>query len=247
MTQTLIQSVQRAMRVVECVAAQNQPISAKQIARLTKLEISTVYHLLRTLLHDGYLAKNNAGDYYLGPRLTAVTSSKHQSSLAVTARPILDSLSVHTGCSTFLSLYKDGQLNLVEMVEHPTAQKVDLWVQLEDAAHATALGKATLATLPKDEYSDYLSAHKLQALTENTIVNLGEFEQALKTCHEFALDLGEYSKGVQCVARAEYLPLSAESISIGISGENAMNDSSKRALKLAMDHLVRTLEFSSVG
>lgn len=244
MAETLIQSVQRAMRVVECVAGGSMPVSAKIIAHKTRLELSTVYHLLRTLVHDGYLIKNKNGDYFIGPRLDRVTSAKFQSSLAVTSRPILESISLYTQCSAFLSLYHDGKMTLVEMVEHPEAKKIDLWVELDEAAHATALGKATLGTLPADYLEDYLSSHKLNSLTEHTITRREILENSIRRNCEFAVDDGEYIEGIKCLAKGHYLPDSGESISIGISGQFVKDDYAKRALTAGLEHLVKILEFS---
>ncbi len=246
MAESLIQSVQRAMRVVECVAGGSMPVSAKIIAHKTRLELSTVYHLLRTLVHDGYLIKNKNGDYFIGPRLDRVTSAKFQSSLAVTSRPILESISLYTQCSAFLSLYHDGKMTLVEMVEHPEAKKIDLWVELDEAAHATALGKATLAALPEDELGAYLSSHALNSLTAQTITEQNLLKETIMQSCDFGFDDGEYLAGVQCVAKAQYLPESTECISLGISGERATEDYSMRALNAGMEHLLKSLEFSKI-
>lgn len=246
MAETLIQSVQRAMRVVECVAGEIVPVSAKKIAHQTRLELSTVYHLLRTLVHDGYLIKDKSGEYSLGPRLNAVTSVKFQNNLAMKARPILESLALYTNCSVFLSLYHEGKMSLVEMVEHPEAKKIELWVELDEAAHATALGKATLASLPEAQLQDYLLGHKLNSLTEKTITQKDQLQKSIEASCDFAVDDGEYLVGVQCLAKAIFLPDSNDSISIGISGERAKDDYSKRALTAGIEHLVKSLEFSKL-
>lgn len=246
MAETLIQSVQRAMRVVECVAGETTPVSAKKIAHQTQLALSTVYHLLRTLVHDGYLIKEAGGDYALGPRLSAVTNAKYQSNLAVKARPILERLALYTNCSAFLSIYHDGKMNLVEMVEHPQAKKVELWVELDEAAHATALGKATLASLPPEQLAEYLASHKLNSLTAKTITEKDLLRESIQSSSDFAIDDGEYLVGVKCLARATYLPDSADSISIGISGEKANDDYAKRAVSSGLEHLIKSLEFSKL-
>ncbi|MCZ9336989.1 helix-turn-helix domain-containing protein, partial [Streptomyces sp. TRM76130] len=46
---TLIGSVRRAMRLLECVARHRYGAPAKQLARETGLALPTAYHLLRTL------------------------------------------------------------------------------------------------------------------------------------------------------------------------------------------------------
>ena len=45
---TLIQSVQRALRIMEVVAEHDGRARAKEVARATGLPLATTYHLLRT-------------------------------------------------------------------------------------------------------------------------------------------------------------------------------------------------------
>lgn len=53
---TLIGSVQRALRLVEAMYAEGGA-TAKRLARLTGIPLPTVYHLLRTLTHEGYVQR----------------------------------------------------------------------------------------------------------------------------------------------------------------------------------------------
>lgn len=69
---TLITSVQRAFRLMEAVGAHEGGVPAKQLARETGLALATTYHLLRTMVHDGYLRKLDDGTFVLGERLGAL-------------------------------------------------------------------------------------------------------------------------------------------------------------------------------
>ena len=60
------------MRLLECVAEHEYGAPAKQLAREAGLALPTAYHLLRTLLHDGYVARLDDGSYVLGARLHAI-------------------------------------------------------------------------------------------------------------------------------------------------------------------------------
>ncbi|WP_433138742.1 helix-turn-helix domain-containing protein [Actinomadura nitritigenes] len=64
---TLIQSVQRALRLLEAVA--DEPgAPAKKLARVTGLPLPTAYHLLRTLAHENYL-RTERGGWHLGTEI----------------------------------------------------------------------------------------------------------------------------------------------------------------------------------
>ena len=74
---TLIGSVQRAMRLLETVAGHEHGAPAKQLARETGLALPTAYHLLRTLVHEGYLRRDK-GLFYLGEAAERLSSSGAQ-------------------------------------------------------------------------------------------------------------------------------------------------------------------------
>ncbi|MEE6140139.1 helix-turn-helix domain-containing protein [Mycobacterium sp. 050128] len=64
----LVRSLQRGLRIIN-VVAESGPLRAKPVARCVGLPLPTAYHLLRTLVHDGYLARLDDGSYVLGGRL----------------------------------------------------------------------------------------------------------------------------------------------------------------------------------
>jgi DNA-binding IclR family transcriptional regulator len=66
---TPIQSVQRALRLLEVVAEHPGQAQAKDISRATGFNLATTYHLLRTLTHEGYLERLDDKSYVLGQRL----------------------------------------------------------------------------------------------------------------------------------------------------------------------------------
>jgi hypothetical protein len=69
---TLIQSVQRALRLLEVVADHGGRARAKEVARAAGLPLATTYHLLRTCAHEGWLQHLDDGSYVLGHRIDVV-------------------------------------------------------------------------------------------------------------------------------------------------------------------------------
>lgn len=53
----MVQSVQRALRILEVVAESPDGIPAKAIARRLNLALSTTYHILHTLVAEGYVVR----------------------------------------------------------------------------------------------------------------------------------------------------------------------------------------------
>ncbi len=197
---TLIQSVQRALRIIEVIAEHAGRARAKEIARATGLPLATTYHLLRTCAHEGWLQRLDDGSYVLGHRIDAVRAGGTAARGVAHARPALEWLRDAVGGAVYLAGYVDGEILVAEIVDGPRTPRIDLWVGIHDAAHATALGKCILGQLPDGDREDYLSRHPLHDLTPRTVVDRRRL--ALPGPGEVALDDGEYAVGVCCLAAA---------------------------------------------
>ena len=97
---TLIQSVQRALHLLEIVAEHDgRPARAKEIARAARLPLATTYHLLRTCTHEGWVQTGPDGGYVLGARLDAVRQQGSAAWAVAQARPALEELRDEIGAA----------------------------------------------------------------------------------------------------------------------------------------------------
>ena len=64
---TLIQSVDRAIEILEIVRDADGPVRAAMIAHEMELPLKTAHNLIRSLLQHGYLVQNEEKSYQLGP------------------------------------------------------------------------------------------------------------------------------------------------------------------------------------
>jgi DNA-binding IclR family transcriptional regulator len=214
---TLITSVQRAFRLLEAVSAHVNGAPAKQLARETGLPLATAYHLLRTLVHDGYVRKLDDGGFVLGDKIEALHTGGRGQALLSRVRPALAALRDELATATYLTFYEEGEIRVAEIVDGPRAPRVDLWVGFEDAGHATALGKSVLREMDDESRKDYLSRHQLADLTPRTITSPPELLRRLDSSPvaPAVTDLEEYALGTVCVAVPVY---SGETIgSLGVS------------------------------
>lgn len=192
---TLINSVVRALNLLDAVGAAESPQPAKKLARTVGIPLPTTYHLLRTLVHEGYLHRTPEG-YVLGDRVDTLA----QGAPPRRARQVLQQLHEELGAATYLSTLVDGQVRLSEIVDSPEAPRVDLWVGFHDAAHATALGKAVLSALPPDAQRAYLAEHPLIDLTPHTLTSPRRLLHELSDGGGVSVDREEYLLGAVCVA-----------------------------------------------
>ncbi|MFG2024129.1 IclR family transcriptional regulator [Streptomyces sp. NPDC048825] len=203
---TLIGSVQRALRLLEAVSTHENGAPAKQLARETELPLATAYHLLRTLVHDGYVRKLDDGGFILGDKLQSLHTAGRGQALLSRIRPTLAALRDEFSTAAYLTFYEDGEIRVAEIVDGPRAPRVDLWVGFEDAGHATALGKSVLRELDDESRKEYLSRHTLSDLTPRTITSPPELLRRVDSSPvaPAVTDLEEYSLGTVCVAVPVY-------------------------------------------
>ncbi|MER5462986.1 IclR family transcriptional regulator [Streptomyces sp. NPDC002668] len=218
---TLITSVQRAFRLMEAVGAHEGGVPAKQLAREAGLPLATTYHLLRTLVHDGYLRKLDDGGFVIGDKLHMLHVGSSGQALLTRIRPTLAALRDETSAAAYLTFYEDGEIRVAEIVDSPRAPRVDLWVGFEDAGHATALGKCVLRELDEDSRSDYLSRHQLADLTPRTITHRSELLRRLESspATPAVMDVEEYSLGTVCVAVPVYSGQTLGSLGVSVRAD----------------------------
>jgi DNA-binding IclR family transcriptional regulator len=197
---TLIQSVQRALRLLEVIAEHNGRAHPKQIARAAGLSLTTTYHLLRTCAHEGWLQRLDDGSYVLGHRIDLVREHGTAARGLAHARPALEWLRDELHGAVYLARFVDGEIVVADIVDSPRAPRIDLWVGIHDAGHATALGKCILGQLPGPDREDYLSRHTLHDLTSRTVVDRRRLR--LPGPEDVAVDEGEYAVGIRCRAAA---------------------------------------------
>lgn len=195
---TLINSVVRALSLLDAVAASAAPLTAKQLARHVRLPLSTAYHLLRTLAHEGYLLRTRQG-YVLGERVDALADAGRSGLDTRRVREVLTDLHAAAGAPAYLAALRGEEIWIIDIVDSPDHPRVDLWVGLHEAAHATALGKAILRAMEPGQRSDYLANQSLADLTPRTITAPSRLLADLAHA-EFTVDHQEYAVGTSCLA-----------------------------------------------
>jgi DNA-binding IclR family transcriptional regulator len=202
----LIRSVSRALRIIEAVSGSPDPLPVKVIARRCQMNLSTAYHLVRTLCYEGYLARLPDGCYVAGSevaeRFHDLMSAMHR---PAEARSVLRNLADVTGHSAYLAGISGGRLVVVDLVEGGRSPWVeDLQPGLEAAAHATAVGKALLTTLPVRARGKLLSEHGMRPFTPNTVTEPGQIEYELGRLRpgDLVTEHGQFRDEVCCASVA---------------------------------------------
>jgi DNA-binding IclR family transcriptional regulator len=200
---SLVQAVQRAMRIVRLFDSAHPEWSASDLARRSGLRRSTAFRLIKTLEAEDVIALNPAtGKYFLGPtvfQMAYVWIS--QASLARIAAPHLERLADATDESVGLTVWNgDGPL-CVAHSPSPRPFKFLMYVGQVFTDVANAHSKVLLAFGPA-ERRDRVLSRPLPALTAFTITDRDRYsDELLRVIAEgVAYDVQEQQRGVCALA-----------------------------------------------
>jgi IclR family acetate operon transcriptional repressor len=188
-----IQSVDRALFLLETIAEAGGEATLTELANRTGLNISTCHHLLATLIQRGFATK--------------VPGRRHaclQVDLPRRAQPYLEAVNQSTGETVHLAALQGDHVVTLSVREALHAVRVDTGkIGKLEAPHATSVGKAIMAWLPEDEIRRIL-AGGMKRCTDKTITDLPTLLESLRIVRRsgYAIDHEEFLPGVICVGAA---------------------------------------------
>ena len=168
-----VESVSRALRLLEAFAVSPRPLSLSQLAAAAMIDKSASQRLSNTLLQQGYLQKTAAG---LVPGCKLLDRSYDYlrcNPIISRAYPILVELRRHSEERTSFSMFDD--LTMVYAIRLDSKQ--DAYSHLPGRripTYCTSAGRAVLARLPESQVEDILARSERKPLTPRTTVGLEE-------------------------------------------------------------------------
>ncbi len=201
---TRIQSVARASQILLWIADHPRGATAKEIAEAQDLALPTAYHLLNTLVDEGFLAKDADRRYIFG-RSSAILAQAYLRGKTVPEALLgeLRELARRTGETGYLADWGENGIRVLASVEGSQMVRVaEVGGGVYEHGHARANGKVLLAYASPEIRQDYLRSHPLVPVTDATIWHPDAFERELESIRErgYSYDDEEYSVGVSCVA-----------------------------------------------
>jgi IclR family transcriptional regulator, acetate operon repressor len=213
-----LSSVHRALQVLEVVAAAGDGISAKAVARRLEYNLSTTYHLLESLVADGYLVRLEASrGFGLGPKLPAL----HDRLVAQLPVPrglgaILRDVHATAGAGALYAAFRDDDVVVVahhDCADHPVPV-ISTW---RGALHATAIGKLLLAEADDVARRAVLDRDGLPAHAYRTMTDRSALDRELLGVRrrDLAVDRGEFRERLACMAAPVRVPGAAGPALVG--------------------------------
>jgi len=193
----------KALRVLEVVAAQPNPLALGEVSREVGLGKSVVHRMLATLVTAGYVRQDpESRRYSLSYRV--VTLSRNllaENEVVRMARATLEELSALTGEGIHLAVLDGNETVVVQRVKGTQLVAVDFQIGDRSRLHCTSIGKALLA-YQSDDAIEAIASEDLPPLTKNTITDADALRRELVRVREagYAIDDREMNDDMRCIA-----------------------------------------------
>jgi DNA-binding IclR family transcriptional regulator len=172
-TQDSVQSVRRALQLLNSFTPERTQWSVSDLSRTTGLHKSVVARLMTTMASEGFLVQDEGNKAYtIGPQVFAIGSVyEPRMFLDRVARPVMQELAMACGQTCALGIPSGQQFMYVIVVENPRATTFRITVEAgrRRPYHAAAVGKVLLASMPEEQAERILNEVPLSKLTAYTI------------------------------------------------------------------------------
>lgn len=192
-----VQTVERALMILEIMAKQNETLPLTQIGKLAKLNLSTTYRLLSVLCRSGFVEREKGtGNYRLGLKAFLIGNTVLQRiDLREVAMPYLNQLMQATGESVYLAILSNQNVVYADSVKTAGPIQISIQTGVQIPACKTNAGKVLLANLDKQEQHSFANQYLREYFIDNEQSFLAELDN---------IRLKRYSAGISSFKETIY-------------------------------------------
>jgi DNA-binding IclR family transcriptional regulator len=198
-----ITALQRGLSLLQLFSQSPDGLTAKQVAGLSRLPVSTVHRFLVNLERANFLNCGTDGIYHLGTACFAVgQAALGQLDIRRLSFAYLQELNHQTRETIHLTVRHGASAVYVEKLDSPEPLRIHSRIGASVPLYCTAVGKIMLAHMPKEEQDSILCAIELKRLTPNTVGSLQEIRAELQRVQKngYACDMEEHELHIRCIA-----------------------------------------------
>lgn len=200
----VIQSVERAIEILQCFRGNNEELGITEIAEYIQLSKSTAFGLVNTLKAKGLLEQNLQNKKYrLGITLFELGNLVQQRmDIRSEAKIYCTELANKYDTIVHLAVHDKGEVIYIDKLGSDSFTISASQVGRRAPMYCTGVGKAMLAYVENDYIENYVLCKQLQQVTNNTITNKERLIEELRLIRSrgFAVDNEEIEIGLRCIA-----------------------------------------------
>ena len=201
--QNTIKSLDRAMAVLDYLSKQ-PGVTLSQVAEDLDQSVATVYRVLVTLAGRGLAELDpETQHWHVGPDAFVIGARYlRRTSVAERARPILRNLMETTGETANLGAPRGPNVLFVGQVECHQPIRAFFPPGTLSPMHASGIGKALLANMPRVSSDRIIGSEELEKFTEYTLTHPEKLKRELEEIRQqgFSIDNEEKNAGMRCIA-----------------------------------------------
>ena len=203
-----VQSVDRAMFIMETLSEAESGLRLTDLARQTKLSLTTVHRLLTTLEQRQFvqfLPSDNL--WHIGLHTFAIGNAfVRDRSFVAPAQSYLRRLRDQTRETANLGVVDNGEIVLVDQLKSREITRSISSIGGRTPMTASGMGKSVLSTYSGGEVSSFLTRYGMRRVTSKTLTCRDALNVQLDSIRTngYAVDDEEYRPGLRCVAAPVY-------------------------------------------
>lgn len=199
-------SLQKGLKILDFIAKSDRGAKLTDCAKVCDLASSNTSLFLNTLVHAGYIFKDNVtGNYCISDKLSELAQHNKMdvyAQLKIVALSEMQRLHKLYNENVVISIMSRNHLSIIQ--EILSTQAIRIINRTEDLfqPHVTAAGKAILAHMDKKKLRNYLKQCDYQKITQHSINNEADLIKELEMISKrgWATNIGEYNPQVYGVA-----------------------------------------------
>jgi DNA-binding IclR family transcriptional regulator len=183
MAQKRINSLNKALDILELFTKTGTPLNVKEISSHIKLPESTVYRYISTFFERGYIECDPSSQKYcLGINLLKMSYiTANQQEIYRIALPIMEELARKAGETVLLTVRRGNDGVVLEVVlSGQTGIKLAMNRGDSLPLHSCALTRPLIAYLPDDEIDSILKVNPPRRFTDYTMTDVQQIKAELK-------------------------------------------------------------------
>jgi DNA-binding IclR family transcriptional regulator len=216
----MIQSLERGIAALVFLS-QRKAAGVTEVAEELGVNKSTAYRILETLIAANMAAQDKeTAKYKLGPGILRLSDRlvKNLNIISV-AKPVMTRLVEATGESAHLCMLSNAAAVVIEQAMTDSRLAVHARIGSAEPVHCSSVGKCLLAFCEEDKRESIIARLNLAAYTKRTITDAQSLRDELGriVAQGYAIDDGEVSEDVMCIAAPVFSNAGTAPYSLGIS------------------------------
>lgn len=191
---SLIKSVQKSLKILKFIIDSNDEVNLSDLQKELGYNVSTIHHLLKTLIEEGFISQNKSTKKYdIGPEIFfAWLGGRKPEKYFNRVTPILEECVDETGETTNLFIRDDGEAVCITGCESKKTLRAFLKIGRRIPLHCTAAGKAFLLNYKPEELKKHL---------KNVPTDLNILIKELEISRErgYTLEINEYEDMITAI------------------------------------------------